>query len=646
MNWYLVAFNKYDDFSGRARRKEFFNFIGLNILISIGLAILDSVLGLKLIRSEFIDYGPLYLIFQILIFLPTTSCAVRRIHDTGRSGWFYLLALIPIVGTIRLLIIFFEDSENNENQYGPNPKEESVISSNLQNSSTPYTGGGDSIRKQNMQNPIEMTGDFLFDNCIELINQGNIIEAEKLIGKGIILEPENILYKKLILLIEDKVKESKECSLLYDKSEEAYKRKDYELALSLIDQLITKDMHPNNMELRESILLEMNKSVTVKNTIQAIEEYLKDANYIMAEEKLQSLDEEQRGSSYLSKIEKVVFEERAKEELEWVNFYIDKKKRNQAIHHLEKYLHYCPNDIERKELKNKLQNQSVKYIFKLIVSIIITLIIVVIGISFYNEYKQRNEKETNDFNYAIASNNQEILRNFMVLYPNSEYTDKLNKILKELNETDSIDWVSARLQNTSVAYLAYIEKYKAGIFVDIAKKNHDSILLSKITLEMTVYELDNIKKSLLDSGYILKLEEIVSNAISAQLNNEEYDKTLKLINQYFYALSTKNYMEVVDLISPSPVKYLNLRKTSRGEILNFHQNNNAFDKEEYKTENERMIAKKSNKEISVSLLVDYYGITEYPPEKLYENRQYIILLDEFGEISSLEFSTNTRNIIR
>jgi hypothetical protein len=400
------------------------------------------------------------------------------------------------------------------------------------------------------------------------------------------------------------------------------------------------------MELRESILLEMNKSVTVKNTIQAIEEYLKDANYIMAEEKLQSLDEEQRGSSYLSKIEKVVFEERAKEELEWVNFYIDKKKRNQAIHHLEKYLHYCPNDIERKELKNKLQNQSVKYIFKLIVSIIITLIIVVIGISFYNEYKQRNEKETNDFNYAIASNNQEILRNFMVLYPNSEYTDKLIKILKELNETDSIDWVSARLQNTSVAYLAYIEKYKAGIFVDIAKKNHDSILLSKITLEMTVYELDNIKKSLLDSGYILKLEEIVSNAISAQLNNEEYDKTLKLINQYFYALSTKNYMEVVDLISPSPVKYLNLRKTSRGEILNFHQNNNAFDKEEYKTENERMIAKKSNKEISVSLLVDYYGITEYPPEKLYENRQYIILLDEFGEISSLEFSTNTRNIIR
>ena len=118
MNWYLEVLKKYVDFSGRARRSEYWYFVLFNVLISIGLVILDNVLG---IATN--DVSPLYSLYSLAVLLPGLAVGVRRLHDTGRSGWHLLLGLIPCIGGIILLVFFVEDSQYGENQYGPSPKE-------------------------------------------------------------------------------------------------------------------------------------------------------------------------------------------------------------------------------------------------------------------------------------------------------------------------------------------------------------------------------------------------------------------------------------------------------------------------------------------------------------------------------------------
>jgi len=119
MNWYLEVIKKYVDFSGRARRKEYWYFVLFNILITIALAIVDGALGLT--NRE--GLGPIRGIYTLAVLIPSIAVVVRRLHDTGRSGWYILMGLIPCVGGIILLVFAVEDSEPGENQYGINPKE-------------------------------------------------------------------------------------------------------------------------------------------------------------------------------------------------------------------------------------------------------------------------------------------------------------------------------------------------------------------------------------------------------------------------------------------------------------------------------------------------------------------------------------------
>ncbi len=82
--------------------------------------VLDNVLGIAF--GEF-GYGPLYMIYGLVVLIPGLAAAVRRLHDVGKSGWMLLVALIPIVGAIWLLVLLVTDSKPGENEYGPNPKE-------------------------------------------------------------------------------------------------------------------------------------------------------------------------------------------------------------------------------------------------------------------------------------------------------------------------------------------------------------------------------------------------------------------------------------------------------------------------------------------------------------------------------------------
>lgn len=113
MEWYLKVLKNYVGFTGRARRKEYWMFVLVSAIISILLAIVEALIGV----DDFITG-----LYSLLVLLPTLAVGVRRLHDTGRSGWWLLIALIPIVGAIILIVFFCEDSKADENQYGPNPK--------------------------------------------------------------------------------------------------------------------------------------------------------------------------------------------------------------------------------------------------------------------------------------------------------------------------------------------------------------------------------------------------------------------------------------------------------------------------------------------------------------------------------------------
>ncbi|HEY8160016.1 MAG TPA: DUF805 domain-containing protein [Methylobacter sp.] len=119
MNWYLEVLKKYAVFKGRARRKEYWYFLLISTVISIVLVLIDSVTGTL---SEEAGIGLLSGIYSLAVLIPGISVAIRRLHDTDRSGWWFLIALIPIIGGIVLLIFMVLDSAPGDNQYGPNPK--------------------------------------------------------------------------------------------------------------------------------------------------------------------------------------------------------------------------------------------------------------------------------------------------------------------------------------------------------------------------------------------------------------------------------------------------------------------------------------------------------------------------------------------
>jgi uncharacterized membrane protein YhaH (DUF805 family) len=120
MNWYLAALKKYAVFSGRARRKEYWMFALFNFIFLIVAVILDNILGTAV---EDVGYGLFYFLYIIAIFLPALALNVRRLHDVSKSGWFLFISLIPIIGSIWLLVVLCTDGEAGENYYGPNPKE-------------------------------------------------------------------------------------------------------------------------------------------------------------------------------------------------------------------------------------------------------------------------------------------------------------------------------------------------------------------------------------------------------------------------------------------------------------------------------------------------------------------------------------------
>ena len=113
-----ICFSKFADFSGRARRQEYWYFVVFNMLIQAGL----NALGRLVFGSDSNMASIFAGIYALVVFIPSLAVAWRRLHDVGKSGAYYFFMLIPVVGWIIVLIQLCKDSQPGENQYGVSPK--------------------------------------------------------------------------------------------------------------------------------------------------------------------------------------------------------------------------------------------------------------------------------------------------------------------------------------------------------------------------------------------------------------------------------------------------------------------------------------------------------------------------------------------
>ena len=133
MNYYLKVLKNYAVFKGRARRKEYWMFVLFNYIVFFLIIVLFNSPN-----GEFVTF------YALAVIIPSVSVGVRRLHDVGKSGWFMLISLVPIIGSIWLLVLLCTDGDSEDNEYGSNPKKDVRIDSELntisKRNTIPYVG--------------------------------------------------------------------------------------------------------------------------------------------------------------------------------------------------------------------------------------------------------------------------------------------------------------------------------------------------------------------------------------------------------------------------------------------------------------------------------------------------------------------------
>jgi len=123
MSWYLKALKNYAGFSGRARRKEYWFFTLFSFLVTIALTILDLII-FKLSSGTLL--GMFTGAYALGVIIPTLAVTFRRLHDTGKSGWWMLINLVPMIGSLIFIVLLLLDSQPGDNRYGSGPIKQST----------------------------------------------------------------------------------------------------------------------------------------------------------------------------------------------------------------------------------------------------------------------------------------------------------------------------------------------------------------------------------------------------------------------------------------------------------------------------------------------------------------------------------------
>ncbi|MGL4249731.1 MAG: DUF805 domain-containing protein [Aeromonas sp.] len=113
MNWYISVLKQYAVFSGRARRTEYWMFVLFNVIVMLSLGMVDRLIG-----SEGVISG----IYSLVLLLPSLAVAVRRMHDTDRSGWWLLIVFIPLIGSLIFIYFMVCKGQQGPNRFGDDPK--------------------------------------------------------------------------------------------------------------------------------------------------------------------------------------------------------------------------------------------------------------------------------------------------------------------------------------------------------------------------------------------------------------------------------------------------------------------------------------------------------------------------------------------
>ena len=119
MEWMLLPLKRYAQFKGRSRRKEFWMFFLLQVILLIAAMVADGLIFGVSAEST----GPVGLVLAIALLIPGLAVGVRRLHDISKSGWWVLIALIPLIGLIILIVFFVKDGVPGPNDHGPDPKD-------------------------------------------------------------------------------------------------------------------------------------------------------------------------------------------------------------------------------------------------------------------------------------------------------------------------------------------------------------------------------------------------------------------------------------------------------------------------------------------------------------------------------------------
>lgn len=119
MEWYLSAFKDYAQFRGRSSRQEYWMFQLFNFIVGVALVSIDMIFGIKFNPET--GLGLLSSLYFLFTFVPTIAVTVRRLHDTNRSGLWFFVLFVPVLGWIWLLYTMCKDSDHKINHYGPDP---------------------------------------------------------------------------------------------------------------------------------------------------------------------------------------------------------------------------------------------------------------------------------------------------------------------------------------------------------------------------------------------------------------------------------------------------------------------------------------------------------------------------------------------
>ena len=112
LQYYIDFWKNYFNFSGRSRRAAFWYAWLINFIIMIALVLIETVL-----QSSLLSY-----LFDLATLIPSIALCVRRLHDIGKRGWWWLLVFIPLFGAVMLIYWFAQEGDRHGNAYGPDPK--------------------------------------------------------------------------------------------------------------------------------------------------------------------------------------------------------------------------------------------------------------------------------------------------------------------------------------------------------------------------------------------------------------------------------------------------------------------------------------------------------------------------------------------